>query len=138
MRLLMKPQHLPARIAVGAFIINSGVGKLRAADEMAASLHGFASGTYPFLRRLKAKDFARLLGATEVALGSALVLPVVPSAIAGAGLTAFSGGLLGLYAKTPGMRRPGTLLPTQEGIALAKDIWLAGIGLSLVIDDLTS
>jgi hypothetical protein len=136
MRLLVKPQHLPARIAVGAFIINSGVGKLRAVDEMAAGVHGFASGTYPFLRKLKARDFTRLLGATEVALGSALVLPVVPSSIAGAGLAAFSGGLLGLYIKTPGMRRPGSLLPTQEGTAMAKDIWLAGIGISLAIDDL--
>jgi hypothetical protein len=138
MRLLEKPQHLPARIAVGAFIINSGVGKLRAVDEMAPGVHGFASGTYPFLRKLKAKDFTRLLGATEVALGSALLLPVVPSSIAGAGLAAFSGGLLGLYVRTPGMRRPGTLLPTQEGTAMAKDMWLAGIGLSLAIDDLTT
>jgi uncharacterized membrane protein YphA (DoxX/SURF4 family) len=137
MRLLVRPQHLPARIATGVFIINSGVSKLQANDEMAAGLHGFASGTYPFLRKLKAKNFTRLLGATEVALGSALVLPIVPSVAAGAGLAAFSGGLLGLYAKTPGMRRPGTPLPTQEGIALAKDIWMAGIGLSLVLDDLT-
>jgi len=136
MRLLMKPQHLPARIAVGAFIINSGVGKLRAPEEVAAGLHGFASGTYPFLRKFKARDFARLLGATEVALGSALVLPIVPSSIAGAGLAAFSGGLLGLYVKTPGMRKPGSLLPTQEGTAMAKDIWMAGIGISMAIDDL--
>jgi hypothetical protein len=138
MRLLTKPQHLPARIAVGAYIINSGVGKLRATDEMAAGLHGLATGTYPFLRKLKAGDFVRLLGATEVALGSALLLPIVPSSIVGAGLTAFSSGLLGLYVKTPGMRRPGTLLPTQEGTQFAKNIWLAGIGLSLAIDDLTS
>jgi uncharacterized membrane protein YkgB len=137
MRLLARPQHLPARIAVGVFIFNSGVSKLRADDEAAEGMHGFASGTYPFLRKLKARDFTRLLGATEVALGSALVLPVVPSLIAGAGLAAFSGGLLGLYVRTPGMRRPGTPLPSQEGIAMAKDIWMTGIGLSLIIDDLT-
>ncbi|HEX8006653.1 MAG TPA: hypothetical protein VF482_09535 [Trebonia sp.] len=137
MRLLVRPQHLPARIATGVFIINSGVSKLQADDETAAGIHGFASGTYPFLRKLKAKDFARLLGATEVALGSALVLPIVPSVIAGAGLAAFSSGLLGLYIRTPGMRRPGTPLPTQEGVPMAKDIWMAGIGLSLVLDDLT-
>ena len=137
MRLLVRPQHVPARIATGAFIINSGVSKLQADDETAAGIHGFASGTYPFLRKLKAKDFTRLLGATEVALGSALVLPIVPSVIAGAGLAAFSSGLLGLYIRTPGMRRPGTPLPTQEGVPMAKDIWMAGIGLSLVLDDLT-
>lgn len=136
MRLLVKPQHLPSRIATGVFIINSGMGKLRADDETAAGIHGFASGTYPFLRKIKARDFARLLGATEVALGSALVLPIVPSLIAGAGLAAFSGGLLGLYIRTPGMRRPGTPLPTREGTAMAKDIWMTGIGLSLILDDL--
>jgi hypothetical protein len=59
----------------------------------------------------------------------------VPGAVAGAGLAAFSGGLLGLYARTPGLRKPGTLQPTENGIAIAKDIWLAGIGLGLVIDD---
>lgn len=137
MRLRMKPQHLPARIAVGVFIINSGLGKLRAADEVATGLHGFAAATYPFLHKFKARDFARLLGATEVALGSALMLPIVPSFIAGTGLMAFSGGLLGLYVKTPGMHRPGTLLPTQEGTPMAKDIWLVGIGLTMIIDDLT-
>jgi uncharacterized membrane protein YphA (DoxX/SURF4 family) len=137
MRLLMRPQHLPARIATGVFIINSGMSKLQADEQMAGGVHGFASGTYPFLRKLQPRVFARLLGATEVALGSALVLPIVPSVIAGAGLAAFSAGLLGLYIRTPGMRKPGTPLPTQEGIAMAKDIWMTGIGLSLILDDLT-
>jgi hypothetical protein len=56
---------------------------------------------------------------------------------AGAGLTAFSGGLLGLYARTPGMRKDGTPFPTQQGIAIAKDIPMLDIGLGLVIDGLT-
>ncbi len=38
---------------------------------------------------------------------------------------------------TPGMRKEGSLFPTQEGIPLAKDAWMMGIGLGLVIDDLT-
>jgi hypothetical protein len=138
MRLPAKAEHLPARIAVGIFILNSGVSKLRGDDQMAAGIHQFASGAYPFLRKLTARGFTRLLGATEVTLGSALLLPVVPSAIAGTGLAAFSGGLLGLYFRTPGMRKPGTPLPTQEGIPLAKDMWMAGIALSLIISDLTS
>ena len=61
----------------------------------------------------------------------------MPSALAGAGLAAFSGGLLSLYAKTPGMRREGTPFPTEQGIALAKDSWMMGIALGLIIDDLT-
>jgi hypothetical protein len=137
MRFMTKASHLPPRIAAGAFILNSGLGKWSADEETAAQLHGFAVGTYPFLAKLKPKDFARLLAASEIALGAALLVPVIPSAVVGAGLTAFSGGLLGLYARTPGMRKDGTPFPTQQGIAIAKDVWMLGIGLGLVIDDLT-
>jgi hypothetical protein len=138
MRLPVKARHLPQRMATGAFILNSGVNKLSADEETAAQLHGFAVGTYPFLAKLKPKDFARFLAVSEIALGSTLLLPFVPSIVAGAGLAAFSGGLLGMYVKTPGMRREGTPFPTQQGTALAKDVWMMGIGLGLVIDDLTS
>jgi uncharacterized membrane protein YphA (DoxX/SURF4 family) len=137
MRFSVKASHLPPRIAAGAFILTSGLGKWSADDETAAQLHGFAVGTYPFLAKLKPRDFVRLLSASEIALGAALLLPIVPAAVAGAGLTAFSGSLLGLYARTPGMRKDGTPFPTQQGIPLAKDVWMLGIGLGLVIDDLT-
>jgi hypothetical protein len=59
--------------------------------------------------RISAK--ARLLATTEIALGTALLIPVIPAAVAGAGLAAFSGGLLGLYAKTPGMRKENSPFP---------------------------
>ena len=137
MALPVKLRHLPQRIATGAFILNSGIGKLNADEATAAQLHGFAVGTYPFLAKLKPQDFVKLLGGTEIALGAALLLPVVPSALAGAGLAAFSGGLLGLYVRTPGMRKEGSPLPTQQGIPIAKDVWMLGIGLGLVLDDLT-
>jgi hypothetical protein len=137
MGISVKARHLPPRIATGAFILNSGLGKLSADEAAAAQLHGFAAGTYPFLKKLKPKDFVRLLAATEITLGTALLIPVIPAAVAGAGLAAFSGGLLGLYVRTPGMRKQGTPLPTEQGTALAKDIWMAGIGLGLIIDDLT-
>ena len=133
----VKAHHLPQRVATGAFILNSGIGKLRADEEAAAQLHGFAAGAYPFLARLKPADSVRLLAVSEITLGAALLLPVVPAAVAGAGLAAFSGGLLGLYARTPGMRKENSPFPTQEGTPLAKDVWMMGIGLGLVIDDLT-
>jgi uncharacterized membrane protein YphA (DoxX/SURF4 family) len=137
MGLPVKARHLPPRIATGAFIINAGVGKWSADEETAARLHGFASGAYPFLAKLKPKDFVRLLAAAEITVGSALLLPVVPPAVAGAGLAAFSGGLLGLYARTPGMHKERSPFPTQQGTAIFKDAWLMGIGLGLVIDGLT-
>lgn len=133
---LVKPSHLPVRVATGAFILNSGYTK-RSADEAAAGqMHGFASGTYEGLRKVDPRTFVRLLSGGEMLLGAALLIPVVPSAIAGAGLAAFAGGLLGLYFGTPGMRQEGSIRPTQEGTALAKDVWMLGIGASLVFDDL--
>ena len=137
MRFSVKAHHLPQRVATGAFILNSGIGKLRADEEAAAQLHGFAAGAYPFLARLKPANFVRLLAVSEITLGAALLLPVVPAAVAGAGLAAFSGGLLGLYARTPGLRKEGSPFPTQEGITLAKDVWMAGIGVSLLVDGIT-
>jgi len=137
MRFSIKVRHLPPRIATGLFIINSGIGKLGADEQAAAGLHGFAVGAYPFLNKLKAQDFTRILAATEIALGSALLLPVVPSILVGAGLTAFSGGLVGLYARTPGMRKEGSIFPTQDGTPLFKDMWMTGIGLGLVLDEIT-
>ena len=137
MRISVKARHLPPRIAAGAFILNAGIGKLSADEQTAARLHGMAAGTYPFLNKLKPADFARLLAVSEITLGAALLLPVIPPAVAGAGLAAFSGGLLGLYARTPGMRKERSPFPSQQGTPLAKDVWMAGIGLGLVIDDLT-
>jgi len=137
MRIAARARRTPGRITSGAFILNAGLGKWSADEETAARLHGMAAGTYPFLAKLKPKDFAKLLSATEIALGTALLLPVIPDALAGAGLVAFSAGLLGTYARTPGMRKEDGFRPTQQGVPLAKDVWMLGIGLGLVIDALT-
>lgn len=131
-------RDLPGRTAAGAFILNSGLSKRGADAETAGYLHGMASETYPFLKQVDAQTFTRLLSAGEIALGSALLLPVVPTAVAGAGLTAFAGGLFGLYLRTPGMRQEGSLRPSTQGTALAKDAWLLGMGLGMVVDSLTS
>jgi hypothetical protein len=133
----VKARHLPTRFAIGAFILNSGLEKRNADEQHAAQLHGFASGTYPFLKNLDAASFAKLLSTGEIALGTALLLPVVPPLLAGLGLTAFSAGLLGLYLRTPGMRKEGSLRPAEAGVPIAKDIWMLGAGLGLVVDALT-
>src|SRR3954454_18753611 len=129
--------EIPARVSAGAFILNSGLGKRSADEATAAGLHGFATGTYPFLKSVPPQQFVRYLSAAEIAIGAALLTPFVPTVVAGAALTAFSGGLLGLYLGTPGMRKEGSLAPTQEGLALAKDAWLAGLGLSLLLSGLS-
>ncbi|TWP53951.1 hypothetical protein FKR81_04150 [Lentzea tibetensis] len=130
-------RQLPARVTTGAYVLNSGLGKLHADQQTAESLLGFAATTYPVLGKLDAQRFTRLLAAGEILTGVALLVPLVPAVVAGTALTGFAGGLLGLYVKTPGMRQKGSLRPTEQGISLAKDVWLLGIGLSLVLDDVT-
>ena len=125
------PEIAP-RISAGAFILNSGLGKREVPAEAAAGMHGFAAGTYPFLKSVPPEQFVKGLSTAEIAIGGALLTPFVPTAVAGALLTGFSGGLLGLYLKTPGMRKPGSLAPTEQGLSLAKDSWLVGIGIGLL------
>ena len=132
MRLPITLSEIAPRVSAGVFILNSGLGKRGADQATAEGLHGFASGTYPFLAKLEPKQFASLLSTSEIAIGALLLAPFVPTAVAGAVLTGFSGGLLGLYLKTPGMRKPGSLAPTQQGLAIAKDSWLLGIGIGLL------
>src|SRR4029453_4737660 len=135
MDLRVKAWHLPPRLITGAYFLNAGLSKRGADDATAGQLHGFASGTYPFLGKLDAKQFTGLLSTAEIPIGTGLVLPVAPACVAGAGLTPFALGTLGLYLRTPGMREEGSLRPTQQGIPLAKDAWMVGIGLALMIDE---
>jgi len=130
--------EIPARVSAGAFILNSGLGKRGVEQEAATGMHGFATGTYPFLKSVPPEQFIKVLSTSEIVLGAALLTPFVPTIVAGAALTAFSGGLLGLYLQTPGMRKEGSLAPTPEGLALAKDSWLVGIGLSIMLRGLTA
>ena len=136
MKVRVEPWHLPPRLLTGLYFLNSGLSKAGADEATAAQLHGFATGTYPFLGKLDARRFTRLLSAAETAIGVALVVPVVPAGVAGGALTAFALATLGLYLRTPGLRKEGSLRPTQQGIAISKDIWMVGIGLSLVIDEI--
>ncbi|CAA9219290.1 MAG: hypothetical protein AVDCRST_MAG41-428 [uncultured Corynebacteriales bacterium] len=136
MGLPVKLADIAPRVATGAFILQSGLGKRNADEEHAAGLHGMATGAYPALGKLEPTKFVKLLAAGEITLGVALLAPVVPTALAGAGLAAFAGGLLGMYAKTPGLHEDGSLKPTPQGIGIAKDVWMLGIGLGFVTQGL--
>lgn len=134
MSLAAKIRRAPIRIATGAFILNSGVGKVGAEEDTAKALHGMASGAYPFLEKVPPKAFAKGLAVAEIALGGALLTPIVPAGLAGIGLTGFSAALLGMWWRTPGMHHEGSPRPTVQGTAIAKDVWMLGVGLSLVTD----
>lgn len=127
----MHPTHIPLRVTAGAFILNSGLGKIGASPEAAEGYHGMASTAYPVFKNVKPKDFTEALAYGEIALGTALLAPMVPSAVAGTALAGFGAGLVGMYLKLPGMTREDGIRPTEQGLGLAKDVWLVGAGLTL-------
>jgi hypothetical protein len=137
MAVQLKAWEVPLRLGAGVFILDSGLGKLSKDAATAAQTHGFAASAYPMLGTVDPQVFVRVLAAGELTLGAALLIPAVPTGLAGLGLTAFSAGLLGLYLRTPGLRREGSLRPTEQGLGLAKDVWLLAIGAALVVDELT-
>jgi hypothetical protein len=131
--------HVPVRLATGAVILDQGLGKLGADEERARWLHERAVTAFPELfKDMDPADFAQLFTACEIGLGSALLgIGIVPSGVAGLGLVGFGGALTRLYLTAPGMRREGSLGPTQQGIALVKDSWMLAIGTALVLDALS-
>ena len=133
MSLAAKVRRAPLRLATGAFILNAGVGKLSADEGTAQYLHSAATGAYPVLKRIEPTLFAKILSIGEIGVGTALLLPIVPAGLAGLALIGFSGALIGMYIRTPGMHDK-YLRPSQQGTALAKDVWMLGTGISLVID----
>jgi uncharacterized membrane protein YphA (DoxX/SURF4 family) len=137
MRLPITAAEIAPRIATGAFILNSGLGKRGADEATAGGIHGFAAGTYPFLQKVQPTTFAKAISTTEIVIGAALLTPFVPTVVAGVALTGFSAGLLGLYLRTPGMRKEGSIAPTQEGLTVSKDVWMLGIGAGLITQALT-
>lgn len=125
--------NVPTRLAAGTFILNSGISKLKADDTHLDQVFATAITAYPFLESVGAPRFGRLLGSYETTVGSALLMPFVSDRKAGMILLPLTVALVGLYLKIPGMRQDGSLRPSSQGIALAKDSWLLGIALSLLL-----
>jgi uncharacterized membrane protein YphA (DoxX/SURF4 family) len=134
MRLPFVARDLPPRIATGAYVLHTGIEKWHGTAERAAGVHGIAAAAFPLLSKVPATTFLKLLAAGEVTTGALLLAPVVPNRVAGAPLTAFSATLLAMYLRTPAFHEPGSLWPTSAGIAVSKDVWMLGIGLSLLLD----
>lgn len=132
----MRISHVPLRLATGAFILNSGLAKRGLDAESAAGMQGMAATVVPQAAKMPPEQFGKVLSTGEMALGAALLLPFVSPLKAGLALTAFSGGMLQMYRKTPGMTEADGIRPTQAGTAVAKDVWMLGVGLALVLDAL--
>ncbi|BBE21986.1 hypothetical protein MN0502_08690 [Arthrobacter sp. MN05-02] len=130
----LRLSHIPLRLATGAFILNSGLGKTGLDEGSAGYLQSMAAKAFPQLSRLETQKFGRYLAAAEITLGSVLLAPFVPSRVAGLGLLAFSSGMMTMYLRTPELTQEDGIRPTQDGTALAKDVWMVGIALSLLLD----
>jgi len=130
--LSVKARDLPGRITAGGYILHAGLEKWHGDQARAEAIHKMAANAFPVLKDIPPDRFLRLLAASEIAVGTALVVPVIPGALAGAALTGFSGALLALYGRTPALRKPGSIWPSQAGTGVSKDVWMLGIGLGLV------
>jgi uncharacterized membrane protein YphA (DoxX/SURF4 family) len=134
----MKLRNLPTRLFTGAYIVHTGWEKWHGDEDRAAGIHGMAAGAFPAFNSMKATDFLKTLSVGEMAVGAALLTPFIPTALAGAALTGFSGALVTMYLRTDGLHRPGSVWPSAQGTAVSKDSWLLAIGLGLMVDGLRS
>lgn len=130
----MKLSHLPLRLTTGAFILNSGLNKRGLDAESAAGLQQMAANAFPQVEDIEPVKFGKLLSNTEICVGLTLLLPFIPSRLAGLVLGAFSGGMIRMYLKTPGMTEEDGIRPTAAGTGLTKDVWMAGIAAALLLD----
>lgn len=123
------------RGVTGAFVTNAGVGKIGMPAEHSAGIQQAAASGIPALAKLPSDKFGSWLGWAETAIGATLLAPFVPNRVAGAALTAFSGGLLSMYFRNPENTEADGIRPSQEGMALSKDVFMLAIGLALMAQD---
>jgi hypothetical protein len=124
----MRVSHVPLRAATGAFIFNEGLGKRsvdrKGTDGLVASI--------PQLASAGPGTVSKAVAGTEIALGGLLLAPFVPPLVAGVALTAFSAGVL--RSRWRSIDREDE--PGKEK-TVAKDLWMLGTGLALVVDGVT-
>ncbi|MCZ2401899.1 hypothetical protein IV498_01545 [Paenarthrobacter sp. Z7-10] len=126
--------HAAMRLATGAFILNSGIGKLHLDHDNAEGLKSMAANAFPALKNMEADQFGKLLSLGEISVGAALLTPFIPSRLAGLVLAGFSASLLRMYFKTPALTEADGIRPSQAGTPVSKDVWMLGIAAALILD----
>ncbi|MGO2035669.1 MAG: hypothetical protein ACTH2U_04260 [Brevibacterium sp.] len=121
------------RAVPGAFILNSGIGKLGMDADTAKGLQDMAANGVPIVENMTPGQFGKFLSYGEIAVGTALLLPFVPTRVAGAALATFASGLVANYFSIDSMTEDDGIRPSQDGTAVAKDTWLLAIGAALVL-----
>ena len=131
-------RRAPLRLSTGAFVVNSGIAAFSADNETTKRLQTTAARLMPQVEKMDPRTFAKVLGAGEVTLGAALILPVVPAAVAGLGLSAFAASLLATQRPTNGQHADATSQPATPAVPNATEAWMLGAGVSLLLDALTT
>jgi len=138
MELSANVRRAPLRLTTGAFVLNSGVSTFGASDEQTKKLQSTAAKLMPQVERMDPRTFAKVVGAGEVTLGTALMLPMVPAAVAGLGLTALAASLLASRPTTNGHHASPGGETTSVPVPNATEAWMLGSGVSLLLDALTT
>ncbi|MCA5891742.1 hypothetical protein LEP48_14645 [Isoptericola sp. NEAU-Y5] len=134
----VKLHHVPPRLASGAFILNTGITKRSLDVDGATGLRDQAANAFPFLKKMDPVRFGKALSTFEIALGTALLAPMVPTQVAAAGLSGFSAALMAVYLKTPGFTRDDGIRPAPAGMGIARDVFMLGSGLGLMVEELAT
>lgn len=116
----------------GAYILQSGVGKLGMPTEAAAGVQEFAATGVPAVKKMSPDTFGKFLSYSEVGIGAALLAPFVPTRIAGAAMGAFTAGLLAIYFRNEAMTQDDGIRPSEAGTGLSKDLFMAAISAALI------
>ena len=86
------------------------------------------------LKKLEPTVFTKVLAFSEIGVGAALLLPIIPAGLAGLALIGFSGALVGLYIRTPGVHDK-YLRPNQAGTPRSRRTsGCSAGGIALVVD----
>lgn len=119
------------RVIPGAFILNSGIGKLGMDESASAGLQNMAATGIPLMKEIPTEKFGDFIAYSEIGIGATLLAPFIPDRLAGMILTPFAAGLLSMYFGNPENTEDDGIRPSQKGLPLAKDSFLLAIGLGL-------
>jgi hypothetical protein len=129
----------PIRLTFGAFFLHVALTHRELDERGAKGLQRFASTAYPILKKLRPRTFQHGMVAAESAVAASLLVPGVPAVVGGAALTSFGTALLGVYARTPMLRRDErSLRPNDMGLSIAKDSWMVAAGVAVIADAVLS
>jgi hypothetical protein len=129
------PWYWPIRIIFGAFFLHVALTHRELDEKGAKGLQRFAASGWPFVKKLSPMQFKQAMVVGECAVAASLLVPGVPAVLGGVALTGFGTGLLGVYARTPMLRRSEkSVRPNDLGLSIAKDSWMLAAGLAVLAD----